>query len=792
MTLVFWTAAGADVIRKTIGQTLKGMRPDTPEHRFEGINGDVVVPAAGEIVMVCGNKPLDLLKAAALLPKNRTLNSMREKPFKPKADGGVYMVTFDPQVVNSEPEKRAIIDWDIRLAHRLLTTGSLQPKLGEYTWVNSFAHLIKRIEARYAQTGTPVDVSCDTETMGLHPWYPDKDIIAVGFTADAGEAEWLYTGPHEDPVPPDPDADLPGQIAWLLNSPKVKLRGANLKYDLIWIAEKWGIECSNFKFDTCLVGNLLDESRSNSLNLHAKVMTPLGGYDESLNAKHDKSHMENVPLDELLPYAGGDTDATYRVADALREGLLEDGALARFYVNILHPASRAFEKIERRGVLVDQHEFHLLRDDLKTEIAENRKLALSLMPAKLRHKHREKIEAQLAEGKSPLTPAILKDFFFSPTGLGLKPLMVTAKTQEPSTARAHLRMFHSNDNARAMCGALETLGSAEKTLSTFVEGFLKHLRPDGLLHPSYMLHHGDLHDEDDEESGTTTGRLACKEPAFQTLPKKTKWAKRLRKCYPAPPGKTIVVLDYSQGELRVVACIAPEKTMIDAYEQGLDLHAVTGAKLGGYVFADFQKLKETDPVLYSLIRDKAKPANFGLLYGMFPEGFQRYCWAQYGLELTLAEATAMHAAFFELYPGLLNYHDDMRSFVKLHEYVRSPLGRVRHLETIRAWDRQVRSKAERQAINSPVQSALTDMMIWAIAEIDRELPEDKFAVVGMIHDALIAYADIGSVAHYAGQAAQIMSSLPLHKFDWHPQLKFPADGEHGPNLAQLSKLPLAA
>ncbi len=104
----------------------------------------------------------------------------------------------------------------------------------------------------------------------------------------------------------------------------------------------------------------------------------------------------------------------------------------------------------------------------------------------------------------------------------------------------------------------------------------------------------------------------------------------------------------------------------------------------------------------------------------------------------------------------------------------------------------MRSKAERQAINSPVQSALTDMMIWAIAEIDRELPEDKFAVVGMIHDALIAYADIGSVAQYAGQAGQIMSSLPLHKFDWHPQLKFPADGEHGPNLAQLSKLPLAA
>ena len=791
--LVFWSAAGADVIRKTVGQTLKGFRPDVPQHRFESLNpGDVVVPAAGEIVMVCGNKPLDVLKAAALLPKNRTLNSMREKPFKPKADGGVYMVTFDPQVVNSEPDKRAIIDWDIRLAHRFLTTGSLQPQLGDYQWVASFAPLIARIEAQFAATGQPVPVACDTETMGLHPWYPGKDIIAVGFTDAPGQAEWLYTGPGDDPVPPEPGVDLTAQIIWLLNSPKVKLRGANLKYDLVWIAEKWGIECTNFVFDTSLVGNLLDETRSNSLNLHAKVMTPLGGYDGPFNDKYDKSRMEDVPLADLLTYAGGDTDATYQVADVMRGELLEDGALARFYVNILHPAARAFEKIERRGVVVDQHEFHLLRDDLKTEIAENRKLALALMPAKLRHKHRDKIEAQISEGRSPLTPTILKDFFFGTVGLGLKPLMVTEKTKEPSTARAHLRMFHANDDAKAMCGALEMLGSAEKTLSTFVEGFLKHLRPDGLLHPSYMLHHGDLHDEDDEESGTVTGRLACKEPAFQTLPKKTKWAKRLRACYPAPPGKTVVVLDFSQGELRIVACLAPEKTMIAAYEQGLDLHAVTGAKLGGYVFADFLKLKETDPALYGLIRDKAKPANFGLLYGMGPEGFQRYCWAQYGLELTLAEATQMHDAFFELYPGLLDYHDNMRSFVKLHEYVRSPLGRVRHLETIRSWDRQVRSRAERQAINSPVQSTLTDMMIWAIAEIDRELPEDKFAVVGMIHDALIAYADIDTVAHYAGQASQIMSSLPLHKFDWQPQLKFPADGEYGPNLAQLSKLPLAA
>ena len=109
--------------------------------------------------------------------------------------------------------------------------------------------------------------------------------------------------------------------------------------------------------------------------------------------------------------------------------------------------------------------------------------------------------------------------------------------------------------------------SAAKTLSTFVEGFLRYLRPDGRLHPGYMLFHGGFGDDEDDESGTVTGRLSAKEPAFQTLPKKTKWAKRLRECYPAPPGKVVVVIDYRQGELKVVACFAPEPTMIDAVQE---------------------------------------------------------------------------------------------------------------------------------------------------------------------------------------------------------------------------------
>ena len=796
--LRFWVSPNvrSDLLTRTIGSTLKGMKPDIPPHEFVTVEDDPVLPSPGEIVVVCGNRGLDILKKAGLVQKNRTLNSMREKLHKPKADGGHFMMTFDPVIVSNEPEKKAIIDWDVRLAHRFLTTGKLEPTLGDYRWVSSFRPMIDRIKARFAKTGLPVDVSCDTETMGLYPYDPDKELVTIGFTDRPHYGEMLYLGPMDDPVPVDPNEDLLGQILWLMTSPMVKMRGANFKYDLVWIAEKLGIECTNFKFDTALVGSLVDENRSNGLNTHAKVMTTLGGYDDPFNVKYDKNHMETVPLEDMLPYGAGDLDACYQAADVLREELLEDPQLARFYVKVLHPAARAFEKIERRGVVVDLQEYAQLGDDLRTAINTAEETAMELLPGRLKAKFAEKMGTQREQGKSPLTPAIMKEFFFGPLGLHLKPKMLTGKTQEPSTARAHLRMFSHVPEAKEMCALLEEIGSAAKTKSTYVDGFLKHVRHDGRLHPTYMLFHGGFNDDEDDEAGSTTGRLSARDPAFQTIPKKTKWAKRLRKCFIAPPGMVCLSVDFSQGELKVVACIAPEKTMISAYQNGLDLHAVTGAKLGGFDLDEFMLMKTCgDPEKehqYSIIRDKAKPANFGLLYAMSAAGFQHYCWAQYNLILTLEEAEGMRNAFFELYPGLIDYHDAMKKFVRAYLHVRTPMGRVRHLETIRSWDRAVQAQAERQAINSPVQGALTDMLIWALAEIEANLNTDECQVVGMVHDNLIAYVPIAKAQFYAQQVADIMKGLPLHELGWVPQLLFTADAEVGPNLAQLSKLKLAA
>ena len=794
--LYIWSTADSELLSRTFKAVLRSFRPEVPEHQFLSLHEDQAVDdqvpplGKGDVVLACGQKALDLLRKAKLAPKNKSLTTFRETPFA-HPGGGAFLLTFDPYMTTIEFPTKEIIEWDVRLAVRLMRTGSLKPEVGDYRWVASLQPTIDRVEAKFAATGRPVDVSMDTETMGLHPQYPGKDLVSISFTVDAGRSDMLYLRREKPPLQLDEATPLHAQVSWLLTSPKVRLRMANGKYDLYWIWEKWKIECTNFKFDTMLVGTLLDENRSNSLNLHAKLFTPIGGYDDALNAKWDKSRMELIPHEDLRVYQGGDTDACQQVADLFRDELREDDALKQFYVTILHPGARAFEKLERRGVVVDAHKMSVLASDLRKVVAFTQNRQLALLPAKMRIKYMDRIDEQLADGKNPMLPSIIKEYFFSPHGLNLKPKTRTEKTGEPSLAKAHLRTFADNPQAKAMVEAMTEGDSAAKTLSTFVVGFLKHLRPDGLLHPSYMLFHGAFNDDEDDESGTVTGRLSAKDPAFQTLPNKTKWAKRIRECFIAPPGKVIVCIDYAQGELKVVACFAPEKTMIQAYLDGLDLHAVTGAKLAGVDFKEFVTWKDNEDkelaALFEKHRGNAKPANFGLLYGQMAAGFIAYAWANYGIKLTLEEGEKMRDAFLQLYPGLLDFHERQRNLVRIHQEVRSPLGRLRHLPTIKSPDRVIRNRAERQSINSPIQSTLADMMEFAIALIDDAFPNEEVQVVGNIHDALVAYIDEDKVQVILPQVIEIMSNLPLHKVGWKPPLKFTVDAEVGFDLASVKK-----
>lgn len=776
MSLLFWMEAESGLLKRIASPVLSRM---PVEHYIRQDMSELPEAKPGDVVLSMGTKALAVLQALKIVPKNRTVTSLREHPFV--HEGVTYLVSYSPAITEVDYARLPEVQWDIQLATRIATTGNPNPKVGDYRWVESFHELVEKIEAKYEKTGKPVDVSCDLETKGLDEFDPKAWVISIFFTVESGKSDGMYFERNESPVKPSVPCitDEPEywegvweQINWILTSPKVSIRGANFKYDMRWMSRKWVINCSNHKFDTTLVGSLLDENRSNSLKLHAKLMTELGGYEDGMD-KHDFGSLEKVPKKELLIYAGGDTDATLQVADHMRRELLKDKALTSFYVNLLHPASHAFQQLEMNGILVDDQHYEALDAELRSTISSLESGMLDMIPAVLRAKYADKIASQMDSDKFPLVPTLLKDFLFTKNGLGLKPYIKTAKTGEPSITIDHLMMFSDNEAAKEFIGLLKEHRSAAKTLSTYVTGFRKHLRSDGRFHPSYMLFKGDYGDTAD--SGADTGRTSCKDPAAQTIPKHTKWTKKLRRAFIAPPGYNIIQLDFSQGELRIAAILAEEPTMLDAYLNNKDLHAITAAGLNGYEMGEFMLLPED---VRDELRSGGKAGNFGLLYGMGADGFRTYALNSYGVKMTEEESHQKRDAFFSTYSKLPEWHRAQKNYARKWGFVRSPLGRIRHLPLINVKDNAVRSKAERQSVNSPVQATLSDMMQLAMAHIHREFGNEVIKMFLMTHDSLTLYVPLGEEALWAKRLKDVMENLPLQRlFGWNPPLKFVADAE---------------
>lgn len=777
--LIIWCAADPAVIRKTIGPIVGRQ---SIQHRVEPDVSKIPHREPGDVLLAFGAKALDALVKAGMAPKNRTVTSLGDRALPGSADS--VFVTFDPTIVSKDYARLPDIQWAVQLAIRKHETGTIRPVIGEYEYVDSLHELIEEIDKRHSKTGKKVPVAADLECLGLDEYAPGAYIIACSFTLDEGTAKVLYFERGEVPEQPPADQDILEcdywqglwlQLQWMFQSEKIALRGANFKFDCRWIYRHWGIEVTNLTLDTVLVGSLLDENRSNSLKLHAKVYTPLGGYEDDMKSKYNMGRLDLVPKQELLPYVGGDTDVTQRVGNLFRAELLKDRQLINFYTRILSPSSKVFEKMERTGVVVDIPYYHSLKATLETEIFLVQQEMLSLMPRRLSIKHKDKIAAQLQSDKNPLTPEILKDYLFTPMGLNLKPQMFTAKTGEPSTSRDHLMMFEGVPQAAKFVELMQELNSASKTLNTFVVGFLKHLRSDGRFHPSYRLARGGF-DNSKEDEGTVTGRTSATDPAVQTLSKHTKWSKKLRRAYVAPPGKVIIQIDYSQGELKITACLAEEPVMIQAYLDGQDLHAITASQLNGYSMDEFMLLPDE---VRDELRSGGKAGNFGLIYGMQALGFQAYAYTTYGVEMTESEAFSKREAFFALYQHLIPWHESSKQRAKLTGMARSPLGRIRHLPLINSPDRESRSKAERQAINSPVQSTLSDMMQLAMVNIDLEYGHTndvEFAM--MCHDACVFYVPEGDATLWAKRLKTIMDNLPLKEyFGWDHQLPFTTDAE---------------
>jgi DNA polymerase-1 len=465
----------------------------------------------------------------------------------------------------------------------------------------------------------------------------------------------------------------------------VKYIGHNGKFDVRWLRSK-GVN-AYLTFDTMLAAHLIDENRLKGLKPLSQIMLDADAYavgDELDNAPE-------MPLRELAIYNGKDTDYTLRLYHIIREELMKDPRALRLFLLLMMPASNALVDVEMRGIALDMKRLHERMSMCAGNMEKLRRFMLKYVPPDKRDKFNP--------GSHPQVQA----WVF--TDLGFQPIKLSPKTGNPSADKDTLSQIKDQHPG------LEALSRWRKWQKWL--GYLKawaHYQQDGIVYPTYG------------PSATVTGRLNSVRPNIQQVPRED----FMRSIFRARPGWRLLLADYKTIELRVAAMLADERRMLRMFETGKDIHTYMASQITGKLESEVTKME----------RYRAKPANFGFLYGMGAPKFVKYARTDYDVIFTEDEAFSVRKKYFDSFPALRPWHDRQRRLVRRYGQVTSPFGRVRHLPDIYSDDEGVQSDAERQAINFPVQTTATDIMLASLIHLNDMLDENECRIIMTVHDSI--------------------------------------------------------
>lgn len=594
-------------------------------------------------------------------------------------------------------------------------------KIGPVKWVFDKDDLREMVETL---EGAP-EVVFDLETTGLdehatlgglsNGGYPARVVLAT-FTVEItpDEEPLTYVVPLHHPWSPflGKWRVVLTYIAQRLRKTRKALVGHNIKFDVRWVYAHTGVDLSGqIVWDTQVSSHLLDENESTRLKTRAATTFGIEEWDEFDLKKPGAA--ERVDLWVLGDYGAEDTYWTFRLYRYHRSLLdwenewpispdeVEDARLGLLAKWCAMPMVASLTRVEERGFALDS-------EWVAPELTLHQIGANSALDA---------LSAIFEMDRESATTAATSKWFKAMTTEAVEQglLRVTALTDSgnPQWNKSVLKR-QSRAGSQVADLVLEHRNHAKK--AEFLQSWLEHLSPDGRVHASY--HAGRV----------ITGRLSCSDPNMQQV------TKVLKPAFVAKPGHVIIDLDYSQIELRVAAYISRCEPMLQAYRDDRDLHRMMGAKITGK-----KEAKVSDDE-----RQGGKSANFGLLYGMQAEGFRDYAEDVYDVHYSLDQAYDVREAFFTLWDGLADWHERVIAIAHRDGQVTSPIGRVRRVPGVHADEWGLRSYAERQAINSPVQGFASDLMQIAAASIQGLLPGDKpvrgAAVVGTVHDSIIVEA----------------------------------------------------
>ncbi len=545
-------------------------------------------------------------------------------------------------------------------------------------------------------------IAFDTETDSLD--YMNAQLVGLSLAVGEGDACYVPVA-HDYPGAPDQlprDEVLAKLKPWLEDNRKKKV-GHHLKYDAHILA-RYDIELRGMAFDSMLESYVLN-SVATRHDMDSVARQYLGKetihYEDVAGKGAKQLTFNQVDLETASPYAAEDADITLQLHETLWQQLGDVPPLKKVYEDIEQPLVPVLLGMEETGVLVDRAMLAKQSGELGRKMAE--------------------LEAQaheLAGGPFNLgSPKQLQEILFEKQEL---PVIRKTPKGQPSTAEDVLVELANDYELPAV---IIDYRGVSKLKSTYTDKLpLMINERTGRIHTSY------------HQAVAATGRLSSTDPNLQNIPIRTEEGRRIRQAFVAPAGHLLMAADYSQIELRIMAHLSADKGLLGAFEKEQDVHRATAAEVFETALDDV-----TDDQ-----RRSAKAINFGLMYGMSAFGLAKQ------LGISRGEAQEYVDLYFDRYPGVKQYMDDIRARAREKGFVETVFGRRLYLPEINARNAQRRQYAERSAINAPMQGTAADIIKRAMIAVDAWLQEQQpgARMIMQVHDELVfevARAEVDAV-----------------------------------------------
>ncbi|MDD4819483.1 MAG: DNA polymerase I [Flavobacteriales bacterium] len=526
------------------------------------------------------------------------------------------------------------------------------------------------------------EITFDTETTSVSTL--SAQIVGMSFSVKKTEAYWVPLSSDEKKT-----RDVLEKFRSVFENENIAKVGQNIKYDME-ILSKYGIEVRGELYDTMVAHYLIDpESRHGMDSLASRYLSyrPMT-YQQMMSGKKD---IRTVDAERIREYAAEDADITLRLKEVFSPLLVEKGA-EKLFKELEMPLVPVLAQMETTGVKIDTAALDALGSDFSAQLSQME----------------QKIFEQVGETFNLNSPRQLGEVLFKKMGIGEK--VKKTRTGQISTSEEVLSALAPDYPVVADILEYRSLG---KLLSTYVQALPKEINPaTGRIHTSF------------NQTLTATGRLSSSGPNLQNIPIRTPRGTQIRSAFIASsPENVIMAADYSQIELRIIASLAGEDAMIQAFEQGQDIHRSTAARVFG---VDIDAVTKEQ-------RSHAKSVNFGIIYGISAHGLTR----QTGL--SYKEASEVIKSYYATYPRLTDYIERQKEFARENGYVETITGRRRYLPDINSRNATVRGMAERNAVNAPIQGSAADIIKRAMIDIYNVIKEEKLTsrMILQVHDELV-------------------------------------------------------